>query len=122
MVRRGCLDREKDLKTSIRIGRAKLRCIDPATLSEGIKELEEIAYNTYGISPRLKIQAKVELAKALAKYAGMAQEIKEKDPVLYRVYMARAKRSLVIARELFATEYAYKAGKLLEDLSKQIKE
>jgi len=115
-------DRDKDLKTSIRIGRAKLQTVDPATLSDGIKELEAIAYNTYGISPRLRIQAKVELAKALAKYAGMAQEIEEKDPVLYRLYMIRAKRSLVIARELFATEYAYKAGKLLEDLSKQIKE
>jgi mannan endo-1,4-beta-mannosidase len=115
-------DPNKDLKASINIGLAKLKCVDPSTLDAGIKELEDIAYNTHGISPNLKIQAKVELAKALAKYAGMAQEIEHKNPVLYKQYMVKAKKSLVIARELFATAYAYKAGQLLETLSKQIKE
>ena len=99
---------------------AKLKCLDVTTMEKGIKELEYIAYNSHGVSPDLKIQAKVELAWALAKYSGMAQEIEQKDPALYKLYMARAKKSLVIARELFATAYADKAGRLLQDLSNKI--
>ena len=117
-------DSEKDLKTSIAIGMAKLKCLDPhdeENMTKGVTELEDIAYNMHGVSPDLKIQAKVELARSLAKYSVMAEEIRYKNPMLFNSYTTKAKKSLVIARELFATAYAYKAGQLMDELSKLIK-
>ncbi len=113
-------DKDKDLKTSIAIGMAKVKTLDTKdtkTFDEGIEELNNIAYKTFGVSPRLVLKAKVELAYALANYALIAKKVKDKDPALYNSYMAKAMQSFVIARGLFATEYAYKAGKLIDDLT-----
>jgi hypothetical protein len=119
-------DPGKDLKINITIGMLKIarkQAKTTAELDRVVTQLEAFAYSKkvvidgveFKVNPRQKTEAKFELANAYIKYAEFALTMQTSPQKT--VLVNKAKRALIVARELFSSELAWKAGHIMDTLT-----